>query len=176
MTAMADKKISKKSEKVIDNKERNKIILEVACDLLETINREVDDIFVEDIENEEGDEVEQVLVGVTVADPASLIGYRGRSLASIQQIMSLMIKNKLGYFVRVLLDVNEYRAEQKNRLKEMVISTATRVKESGKPAALSPMSSYERRLCHMAISEVEGVMTESEGEGEDRHVVIKPKV
>ena len=110
---MADKKISKKSEKVIDNKERNKIILEVACDLLETINREVDDIFVEDIENEEGDEVEQVLVGVTVADPASLIGYRGRSLASIQQIMSLMIKNKLGYFVRVLLDVNEYRTEQK---------------------------------------------------------------
>jgi len=173
---MTDKKISKKSEKVIDNKERNKIILEVACDLLETINREVDDIFVEDIESEEEDEVEQVLVGVTVADPASLIGYRGRSLASIQQIMSLMIKNKLGYFVRVLLDVNEYRAEQKNRLKEMVISTANRVKESGKAASLSPMSSYERRLCHMAISEVEGVMTESEGEGEDRHVVIKPKV
>lgn len=176
MTAMMDKKTSKKIEKTIDNKERNKIILEVACDLLETINREVDDIFVEDIESEEDEEIEQVLVGLTVADPASLIGYRGRSLASIQQIMSLMIKNKLGYFVRVLLDVNEYRAEQKNRLKEMVINTASRVKESGKPVALSPMSSYERRLCHMAISEIEGVMTESEGEGEDRHVVIKPKV
>ena len=173
---MTDKKIAKKGDKTIDNKERNKTILEVACDLLETINREVDDIFVEDIESEEDEEIEQALVGVTVADPASLIGYRGRSLASIQQIMSLMIKNRLGYFVRVLLDVNDYRAEQKNRLKEMVINTANRVKESGKPASLLPMSSYERRLCHMAISEVEGVMTESEGEGEDRHVVIKPKV
>ena len=177
MTAMTNKKISKKSEKITDNKERNKVILEVACELLENINRQIDDIFVEDIEAEEGDEEgEQVLVGVTVADPASMIGYKGRSLASLQQILGLMVKNKLGRWIRVLLDVNEYRQEQKGRLKEMVAKAGMKVKESGQAVSLAPMSSYERRLCHMAISEIEGVMTESEGEGEDRHVVIKPSV
>ncbi len=164
---MADKK-------KIDNKKRNKAILETAVELFEDINREVDDVFVEDLETE--DETDQVLVGVTVSEPASLIGYRGKSLASIQQILSLAVKNKLGYWVRVLLDVNEYRSEQEKRLTDIAKNAATRVKETGEKAILSPMSSYERRLCHMAVAEIEGVETESEGEGEDRHVVIKPMV
>ncbi len=172
---MVSKKKETKKEVKIDNKERNKIILEVTCDFFETVNREVEDVFVEDVVTEEG-ENDQVLIGVTSADPASLIGYKGRSLASMQQILGLMIKNKLGYWVKALLDVNEYRQEQKNRLKEMVVNAAKRVQETGKQAILSPMSSYERRICHMAIEGIEGVMTESEGEGEDRHVVIKLKV
>ena len=163
---MADKK-------KIDNKKRNKVILETAVELFEDINREVDDIFVEDLETE--DETEQVLVGVTVTEPASLIGYRGKSLASLQQILSLIVKNKLGYWVRVLLDVNEYRSEQEKRLTDIAKNAATRVKETEERAILSPMSSYERRLCHMAVAEIEGVETESEGEGEDRHVVIRLK-
>jgi len=160
------------TDKKIDNKERNKIILETVVELFEDINREIDDVFVEDVENE--DNTDQVLVAMTVSDPASLIGYRGKSLASIQQILSLKVKNKLGYWVRVLLDINEYRKEQEKRLVEIAKSAALRVKESGENANLSPMSSYERRICHTAVGEIEGVETESEGEGEMRHVVIKP--
>ncbi|MFA5828491.1 MAG: R3H domain-containing nucleic acid-binding protein [Candidatus Shapirobacteria bacterium] len=153
----------------MDNKERNETILQLTCELLGKMNLEVENAFVEDIEDEEG----QVLVGVTVANPASLIGFRGRNLAAVQTVLSLMVKSKLGEWLRVLLDVNNYREEQKTRLESMVKNLAEKVLETGRSVALANMSSYERRICHMSCSTIEGVVSESEGEGEDRHVVIK---
>jgi spoIIIJ-associated protein len=155
----------------MDNKERNETILQLACDLLTKMNFEVENAFVEDIEDEEG----QVLVGITVANPASLIGFRGKNLASVQTILSLMVKSKLGEWLRVLLDVNNYREEQKTRLESMVKNLADKVLETGRPVSLASMSSYERRICHMASAKIEGELTESVCEGEDRHVVIKKK-
>lgn len=162
------------TDKKIDNKDRNKIILETVVGLFEDINREIEDVFVEDVESE--GETDQVLIGMTVSDSASLIGYNGKSLASVQQILSLMVKNKLDYWVRILLDVNGYRDEQQKRLAEISTNAAMKVKETKEKVALSPMSSYERRICHMVVGEIEGVETESEGEGEGRYVVIKPVV
>lgn len=155
----------------MDNKDRNKIILEITCELLEKLNHEVENAFVEDVEGEEN----QVLVSLTVVRPGALIGLRGRNLAAIQLILSLMVKVKFGEWVRVLLDINNYREEQKTRLQEMAKDLANRVLESGKPAEMMSMSSYERRLCHMAIQEIEGITSESEGEGDMRHLVIKIK-
>jgi spoIIIJ-associated protein len=153
----------------MDNKERNETILKITCDLLASMNFEVDNAFVEDIEGEEN----QVLVGITVTNPASLIGFRGKNLAAVQTILSLMVKSKLGEWLRVLLDVNNYREEQRVRLESMVKNFAEKVLETGRPVALASMSSYERRLCHMSCAEIPGVITESEGEGDDRHIVIK---
>ena len=153
----------------MDNKERNETILQIACELLAKMNLGVQNAFVEDIEDEEG----QVLVGVTVDNPASLIGFRGKNLAAVQTILSLMVKSKLGEWLRILLDVNNYREEQRIRLETMVKNFSDKVLETGKSVALANMSSYERRICHMSCSKIEGVATESEGEGEDRHVVIK---
>lgn len=155
----------------MDNKERNEVILKLTCDLLEKMNFEVENAFVEDMEGEES----QVLVGITVANPANLIGFRGRNLSAIQTVLSLMIKNKNNEWIRVLLDINNYRAEQKERLVGMVENLVKKVQSTGTPVVLAHMSSYERRICHMAIAEMEGVVSESEGEGEDRHIVIKPK-
>ena len=156
----------------MENKERNEKILQLTCGLLEKMNFAVDKAFVEDIEGEEG----QVLVGLTVKNPAGLIGFRGRNLAAIQLILSLIVKNNLGEWVRILLDVNNYRQEQRERLEGMVRSLAEKVIVTGKPVVMANMSSYERRLCHMAMADMEGVLSESEGEGEERHIVIKPKV
>jgi spoIIIJ-associated protein len=55
----------------------------------------------------------------------------------------------------------------------MVKNLAEKVLSTGKAVAMASMSSYERRLCHMTLAEIEGVVGESEGEGEDRHLVIK---
>jgi len=153
----------------MDNKDRNKIILELTCELLEKLNHEVENAFVEDVEGEEN----QVLVSLTVVRPGALIGLRGRNLAAIQLVLSLMVKVKFGEWVRVLLDINNYREEQKTRLQEMARDLAKRVMETGKSAEMMVMSSYERRLCHMAIQEIEGISSESESEGEMRHLVIK---
>ena len=57
----------------------------------------------------------------------------------------------------------------------MVKDLVAKVLETGKDVSLATMSSYERRICHMTLAEMEGITGESEGEGEERHVVIKPK-
>ena len=167
----------------MDNKKRNKTILKVACDLLEKMNVEVKDAFVEDIENElkvenkngKGGEDEQVLVGVEVENPAILIGFKGRTLMQLQFIVSLMVKKVLDKWVRVLLDINGYRGEQKARLEEKTKEAIGRAVESGGAVRMPNMSSFERRICHMAVAEVDGVASESEGEGWNRHVVIRPE-
>lgn len=153
----------------MDNKKRNEKILKFTCELLEKMNFEVEKAFVEDMDGEEN----QVLVGITVKNPAGLIGFRGRNLASIQFVLSLIIRSQVGDGIRVLLDVNNYRSEQKVRLEIMVKNLADKVLATGNPVSMANMSSYERRVCHMALAEIEGITSESEGEGEDRHIVIK---
>jgi len=156
----------------MDNKKRNEIILNLACELLAKINYEVDNAFVEDMEGEE----KQVLVSVTVGKPGGLIGFRGRNMAALQLLLSLMVKKQFGEWVRVVLDINNYRNEQKERLLGMARDLANKVLETGKEVEMANMSSYERRICHMALTEIEGITSESEGEGEMRHIVIKPKI
>ncbi len=153
----------------MDNKKRNEKILKFTCELLEKMNFEVEKAFVEDMDGEEN----QVLVGITVKNPAGLIGFRGRNLASIQFVLSLIIRSQVGDGIRVLLDVNNYRSEQKVRLEIMVKNLADKVLATGNPVSMANMSSYERRVCHMALAEIEGITSESEGEGEERHIVIK---
>ncbi|MDD2482995.1 MAG: hypothetical protein PHE32_00555 [Candidatus Shapirobacteria bacterium] len=153
----------------MDNKKRNETILKLTCELLEKMNFEVEKAFVEDMDGEES----QAMVGITVSNPAGLIGFRGRNLAAIQFVLSLIIRSQIGEGIRVLLDVNNYRSEQKVRLEGMVKNLAEKVLATGKEVSMANMSSYERRLCHMVLAEIEGVTSESEGEGEERHIVIK---
>ena len=153
----------------MDNKKRNETILKFTCELLEKMNFEVEKAFVEDMDGEEN----QAIVGITVKNPAGLIGFRGRNLAAIQFVLSLIIRSQVGEGIRVLLDVNNYRGEQKVRLESMVKNLAEKVLTTGKEVSMANMSSYERRVCHMVLTEIEGVTGESEGEGEERHIVIK---
>lgn len=159
------------------NKERNEAILKTVCNLLEEMSVVVKDAFVEDVlVEEEAEGTEQVLVGVEVENPAILIGFKGRTLSSLQFIMSLMVKKELDRWVRILLDINGYRGEQKNRLEDRTAEAIKMVLEKGEEVRLPEMSSFERRLCHMVAAKTKGVMSESEGEGRDRQVVIKLEV
>lgn len=156
----------------MDHKERNQIILDLTCDLLAKINIEVENAYVEDMENEGGEE--QVLVSVQVGNPGGLIGFRGKNLAAVQLILALMVKKKLESWVRVLLDVNSYRQEQKSRLEKMALAAAERAVAEKRAIPLAPMSSFERRICHMVLVNTTGISSDSEGEGEERHIVVKP--
>lgn len=161
----------------MNNKERNEKILKIACDFLAAMNFEIDNAFVEDVVEDRSDSTEsQVLVSVTVANPGGLIGFRGRNLVAIQLILGLMVKKELNEWVKILLDINNYRNEQKERLTTMARNLAQKVIATQKAVEMATMSAYERRLCHMALAEIEGITSESEGEGEERHIVIKPKL
>ena len=74
--------------------------------------------------------------------------------------------------MRITLDVGGYRLRREKSLRELVGNVAKRVLDSARPYHFEPMSAMERRVVHMAVTEIEGLRTESEGEGRRRHVVV----
>lgn len=113
-------------------------------------------------------------ISLTSKDPSVLIGHHGRNLFALQTILSQMSYRQIGEF-RVLVDVDDYRKQREDQLRDSALELAERVKSSGKEQSLVPMSSFERRIIHLALSEDEGVETISDGEKENRHIIIKLK-
>jgi len=122
----------------------------------------------------EDQDEEKIMVKFLTDDPGPMIGFKGKHLAAIQLMLGLMVNNDKEEWVRVLVDVNDYRDDQKTRLEEKAKISAQRCLDTGQVIGLERMSSFERRIVHMAVAEMEGVETESEGEGEMRRVLIKP--
>jgi spoIIIJ-associated protein len=106
-------------------------------------------------------------------EPGILIGYHGETLNSIQRLLGMMVYRQTDEWVRVLVEVNDYRQKRKENLERLAVSMAQKVKFSGRPQILSPMSSFERRIIHLALAEDAQVETVSEGEGKQRRVVVK---
>lgn len=103
-----------------------------------------------------------------------LIGFHGENLASFQIILGLLLAKKMGEWVRVVVDVGGYRTEREEHLRELAIRTAERARFLDSPITLSPMPAHERRMVHLAVAEIPGVISESVGEGWERRVVVKP--
>jgi spoIIIJ-associated protein len=103
-----------------------------------------------------------------------LIGHRGETLAALQQLLNSMVRHKTGDNRYVSIDIANYKKARAEQLAEKVRADARRVSESGEPVRLHPMNAAERRVVHMTLAEVPEVTTESEGDGPERRVVIKP--
>lgn len=102
-----------------------------------------------------------------------LIGQRGDTMRSLQFVVSSALKNNGYTYTRVNVDVAEYKKARAGRLVEQAADWVKAVKESGEPMHLKPMNAADRRTLHKMASD-EGLLTESEGEGRDRHIVLKP--
>lgn len=116
-------------------------------------------------------------VTIETKDAGRLIGFKGESLSSLQLLVNQMMNRNQGEsngFKRVILDVEGWRKNKESELLERAKDWANQVKESGQEMELEPMPSWQRRIVHMGIADVEGVESESVGEGRDRHLVIKP--
>lgn len=131
-------------------------------------------------EIEEVDESINVLI--ETKDAGRLIGFRGESLESLQLVVNQIMSRKLKEagkdetsFKRVILDVEGWRKQKEADLKVQASGWAKQVLETGKEMELEPMSSWQRRVVHMAVEKAGKLSTESVGEGRDRHIVIKPK-
>lgn len=101
-----------------------------------------------------------------------LIGQRGDTLRSLQQLISTTLKNRDAELTRVNLDIADYKKQRNQRLSEQVEEWAKSVIETGEPMHLRPMSAAERRVVHQTLTDYTTVTTHSEGEGRDRHVVL----
>lgn len=102
-----------------------------------------------------------------------LIGQHGDTMRSLQFTVSSALKNQGYTYTRVNVDVAEYKKQRADRLTDTAQDWINKVKESGEPYDLKPMNAADRRIVHKAASEA-GLITESVGEGRDRHVVLKP--
>jgi spoIIIJ-associated protein len=102
-----------------------------------------------------------------------LIGKRGNTLESIQELVRIVVHRVTGERCSVLVDVEDYRKRRRAHVLQRARDAARRVKTSGRQEALEPMSAYERKLVHDAVAEVGGLQTASEGEEPERRVVIR---
>ena len=118
------------------------------------------------------DEVEMDLVG---DDVGILVGKHGQTLDALQYLMGICAGKTTNVKRRVILDAEGYRQRHKETLEGKAREYANYVKEEGKEAVLEPQSPRDRRIVHMALADNPDVYTYSEGEGENRHVVISPK-
>lgn len=102
-----------------------------------------------------------------------LIGQRGDTMRALQFMTSNALKSNGFLHTRVNVDVADYKKARADRLSKAAEEWVKQVKESGEPMHLQPMNAADRRTVHKLASD-EGLITESEGEGRDRHVVLKP--
>lgn len=102
-----------------------------------------------------------------------LIGQHGDTMRSLQFVVSSALKNNGYVHNRVNVDVAEYKKQRADRLVETAQDWIKKVQDSGEPFDLQPMNAADRRIVHKAAGEA-GVLTESVGEGRERHVVLKP--
>jgi spoIIIJ-associated protein len=121
-------------------------------------------------------ENENFVVNIDAGDETGLlIGKKGETLLSIQTVLSVLLKQKTGEWNRVVANVGDYREKEESYLKDLAASTAQRVIETKEPQSLYNLKAWQRRVVHMALSENKEVVTESQGEGDDRFLVVNVK-
>ena len=102
----------------------------------------------------------------------ALIGRRGETMESLSYLASLVINRMEGPYVKLGLDVGGYRNKREDDLSALAKRIADRVIRTGCYYEMEPMNPYERHIIHTAIADIEGVRSESKGEGPTRHIVI----
>lgn len=101
-----------------------------------------------------------------------LIGREGQTLSALQYLASRIVSRTLGSSVRVQLDSGDYRERQDDKLRDIALHLAEKVRATGKPQSTRPLSSYHRRVVHVTLQDDEEVVTRSKGDGPLKRVII----
>ena len=114
-----------------------------------------------------------ILAAEGAEDVGILIGKHGHTLDALQELVRAAVQRRTRERCLVLVDVEDYRKRRRSQLVHRARQAAQRVKRSGKPERLEPMTPYERKVVHDAVAGVAGVESASEGEEPDRRVLIR---
>lgn len=128
------------------------------------------------VTEEDNDGMKLLRVNIDAEDSGRLIGYRGQNLSAIQYIITMIVRPDLPEDHKILLDVNNYRVENIEKLKERAKAAADLVIQTGEEYNMGFMNPFDRRIVHMAVAEIEGVETESIGEEKMKRLIVKKKV
>jgi spoIIIJ-associated protein len=144
---------------------------DVAADYLEEL-LDIADIDGDiDIEVRNGRTYISIVTEEESAGLENLVGRDGEVLEALQELTRLAVLSATENRSRLVLDINGYRSDRAGDLQKIAEDAVASVKESGEAVALAPMSAYERKIVHDAVAEL-GLVSESEGEGADRHIVV----
>jgi spoIIIJ-associated protein len=116
-----------------------------------------------------------IILNVEADSSGRLIGRHGETLDALQQLVNAIVRANTDQAVYISLDIADYKKGRAEQLTQSAQSDARKVIETGEPVRLRPMNAAERRVVHMALADISEVETESEGEGRERRVIIKPK-
>ena len=165
--------INENSEKTTSDtpiKDKVKIVEEYATELLSLMGTSAK------IEVHEDKSNEAIKVDIKSEEELGLIiGKRGETLISIQSVLGMMVRQKTSEWVRIIVNVGDWREKEEQYLENLAMQTADRTKDTGEAQELYNLSSSQRRIVHMVLSEVDGIETESLGEGKGRYLIVKPK-
>ena len=101
-----------------------------------------------------------------------LIGREGQTLAALQYLASRIVSRGMDAAVRVQLDAGRYRQRQEEKLRDMALALAAKVRQTGRSYSTRPLSSYHRRIIHLCLQDMDDVLTRSTGDGPLKRVVI----
>jgi spoIIIJ-associated protein len=119
---------------------------------------------------------EQIHYLIDTYENSLLIGVKGKTLEALQVLVRNLISSYTKEKVVTTLDIGGYKSNRAKQLEILATKTAKDVIKSKQPIKLKPMSAFERRIIHEKLADWRDVFTESEGEGENRAIVIKPSV
>lgn len=138
-------------------------------DILKYFN--VGEVVIDEYEGDEG----ELILDITGDDLAVLIGRHGRTLDSLQFLISSITSRKVGHRYPIVVDVEGYKSRQRQKIEGIARSAAGKAFNQNRSIKLRPMTPYERRLVHIALRDDDRVETISEGEGRARRVVVIPR-
>ena len=148
----------------------------------ETVKETVDDLLKKlkvestvSVEEITTDEEIHYQINIESPETGLLIGYHGETINSLQLLLGVILYKKLGKWVRVIMDVGEYRKMREESIKEMVNRIILEVERTGQPVEMPYLSPLERRIVHMMLTEHKTLTSQSHGEGRDRRVTVKPR-
>lgn len=117
----------------------------------------------------------QIYYNIDSNENPLLIGVKGKTLEALQILVRNLISTYTKDKIVTTLDIGAYKSNRSHQLEILATKTAKEVAKTKIAVRLNPMNSYERRIIHEKLSDWRDVYTESEGEGENRAIVIKPK-
>lgn len=120
------------------------------------------------------DEEQSAEVEVVNMDSGALIGRRGSTLESVQELMRCALQSQFDRRVRITVDVEGYRARRLEKLLDKADEAIDEVLDTGEPTRLEPMDVFERKAVHELVGTVDGVLSRSQGREPSRRVVIEP--
>ena len=110
---------------------------------------------------------------ISCEDYGIIIGRRGETLDALQYLTSLAVKKNCDKYVRVTIDVGNYREKRMETLRNLARKNANYVLRTGRRYTFEPMNPYERRIIHTTVQEIDGVESVSVGYGQDRKVMLQ---